>query len=184
MLKLLHSWNPTGYLPPVNAYILRETLISQIRVCMIVFLRPHLSSVASGATTGAGLLYSLTLKLNCLWLTTCLFITVLIKNYSGNVELLLERKILRWNKCCRCFIVCRMSKISQIKFNSDFKWRPDASRNELCLKEMTNFTKVGVFLGRHAELVITACPTYYFPPLSTEKPISAPRPQPQARHSG
>lgn len=40
------------------------------------------------------------------------------------------------------------------------------------------------FLGRHVELVITACPTYYFPPLSTEQPISAPQPQPQARHSG
>lgn len=48
---------------------------------------------------------------------------------------------------------------SKISFISNFKWRPDASRNELCLQEMTNFTKVGVS-SRHVELVITAYPTY------------------------
>lgn len=59
---------------------------------MIVFLGPHLSSIALGAETEAGLLCSVTLellKLNCLGLASCLFITVLIKNHSGNVEVLL-----------------------------------------------------------------------------------------------
>lgn len=77
-----------------------------------------------------------------------------------------------------------VSEMSQIKLISDFTWRPCAPRNELRLEEMTNFTNVGVFSGRRAELVITACPTYYFPLLSTEKPISALQPPPQARHSG
>lgn len=49
---------------------------------------------------------------------------------------------------------------------------------------MTNFTKVGVFSGILVQLVITDFPTQYFPPLSTEQPISAPQPQPEAMHSG
>lgn len=64
------------------------------------------------------------------------------------------------------------SEISQIKLKSVCQWKPDASRNELYLKQMTNFTKVGVS-DRHVELVITASPTYYPPlhPTTTTTPV-------------
>ena len=129
---------------------------------MIVFLRPHLGSVASGAEAGAGLLYSVTrklLKLNCLGLSTCLFITVLIKNHSGNVRI--KKGPPRADSlCAKVFILSRMS---QIKSTPDFKLRSDAFRNELCLKEMTNFTNVGVF-GKACR-ACHYCPSHLlFPP--------------------
>lgn len=59
---------------------------------------------------------------------------------------------------------CVMFTMSQIQFISDLKWRPGASTDELCLKEMTNFTKSGRFSPRHVELCHYCLSHLLFPP--------------------
>ncbi len=106
------------------------------------------------------------LKLNCLRLTTCLFITVLIKNHSDNTftAFMKENPPGTDSLCVYVFYHVQKSNSSQAL--------DGGLMNHALRKWQTSLE--WAFSGRHVELVITAHPTHYFPPLSIQSNPSLP----------